>query len=168
MTKASAFVAATLIHSVTHICSHIEYQLYVIALHEVINTRFCNMRIFTLHFIHCLTHSIYSLNYLAIWYTCTTLTHSRTMPHRRVRDSLRTWYIKIEKIAKILVYTRRSVPPSPANVHFRRLFELVNQISQKRLIINSYFIYHIWSMKWALYTHMLKPCIVRITDWAIQ
>ena len=109
MTKASAFVAATLIHSVTHICSHIEYQLYVIALHEVINTRFCNMRIFTLHFIHCLTHSIYSLNYLAIWYTCTTLTHSRTMPHRRVRDSLRTWYIKIEKIAKILVYTRRSV-----------------------------------------------------------
>ena len=147
MTKASAFVAATLIHSVTHICSHIKYQLYVIALNEVINTRFCNMRIFTLHFIHCLTHSIYSLNYLVIWYTCTTLTHSRTMPHRHVRDSLRTWYIKIEKIAKILVYTRRSV----------------NQISQKRLIINSYFIYHIWSMKWTLHSHMWCVPVLLIT-----
>ena len=109
MIQASTFVTATLIHSVTHMCPYMEYELYVIALNEVINTSFCNKRIFTLCFIHCLVLRIHSLNYLAICYTCTTLTHLRTMPHRLVRYSQCTYIKEIEKIAKILVQIERTV-----------------------------------------------------------
>ena len=104
MTSDSTFVAATPIHSVTHMRLHMEYELYVIALKKFINTPFCNKCVFTLLFVHCLVISIYSLNYLAIWYTCTTLTHLRTMPHRLVRYSLCTYKSGIQKIAKMLVY----------------------------------------------------------------
>ena len=103
MIKASTFVTTTLIHSATHMCVYVEYELYVIALNEVINTPFCNKCVFTLYFIHCLTRSICWLNYLAIWYTCTTLTLSRTMPHRLDRYSLRAYKNEIEKISKMFI-----------------------------------------------------------------